>query len=301
MEFNEVSKILREVFLQYGNELFTNEKRLKAVLSDLLPSFPKEKRLIEYAVDEGIVATIASNPRAISHDYTQALAEQLSENYAITPDASGQVVNAVVYAVRGKTVTNKSDTHAETNHTNKTKSTAASEYSIKFKNASQGKTANTARERSTKDSEYHYKYNPAQNRSQAGKEPTNERNSTRKTTQGGPENGSAEYRIKFKQDARQQHSNDIKTNAASGKTTIKETHIPNSSDAIKHLNRRILIDVLLLLIVMPLILMAVGFIVDPYITEGQVEIIMPIFGIIDLILIWRIIHNVRLKRRHSKH
>ena len=300
MEFNEVSKILREVFLQYGNELFTNEKRLKAVLSDLLPSFPKEKRLIEYAVDEGIVATIARNPRAISLEYTQALAEQLSDTYAITPDASGHVVNAIVYAVRGKTFTNKSDTHTETSHTNKTKSTAASEYSIKYKSASQGKKSNAAREQSTKDSEYHYKYNTTQKRSQAGKEPTNERHSTRKTSQEGPENGSAEYRIKFKQDARQQHSNDIKTNAASGKTTIKETHIPNSNDANKHLNRRILIDVMLLLIVMPLILMAVGIIADPYISEEQVEIIMPIFGIIDMILIWRIIHNIRLKRRHSK-
>lgn len=256
--------------------------------------------MIEYAVDEGIVETIASNPRAISHDYMQALAEQLSEAYAITPDASGQVVNAVVYAVRGKTVTNKSDTHVETNQTNKTKSTAASEYSIKFKNASQGKTANTDREQNTKDSEYHYKYTPAQNRSQAGEEPISERNSTRKTTQEGSKKGSAEYRIKFQQDARQQHSNDIKNNAASGKTTIKETRIPNSSDAIKHLNRRILIDVLLLLIVMPLILMAGGIIADPYISDDQVEIVMPIFGIIDMMMIWRIIHNVRLKRRHSK-
>ena len=201
-----------------------------------------------------------------------------------------QVVNAVVYAVRGKTVTNKSDTHAETNHTNKTKSTAASEYRIKFKNASQGKTANTAKEQITKDSEYHYKYDTAQNRSRAGKEPTNERNSTGKTTQEDPKNGSAEYRIKFKQDARQQHSNDIKTNAASGKTTIKGTHIPNSNDANKHLNRRILIDVVLLFIVMPLILRAVG----------SVDIIMAIFGIIDMILILRIIHNICLKRRYSK-
>lgn len=161
---------------------------------------------------------------------------------------------------------------------------------IKFKNASQGKTANTAKEQITKDSEYHYKYDTAQNRSRAGKEPTNERNSTGKTTQEDPKNGSAEYRIKFKQDARQQHSNDIKTNAASGKTTIKGTHIPNSNDANKHLNRRILIDVVLLFIVMPLILRAVG----------SVDIIMAIFGIIDMILILRIIHNICLKRRYSK-
>ena len=64
MEFNEVSKILRDVFLRYGNELFTNEKRLKAVLSDILPSFPKEKRLMEYAIDESIVAIIAQQPES---------------------------------------------------------------------------------------------------------------------------------------------------------------------------------------------------------------------------------------------
>lgn len=102
MEVKEIALILRETFLQYGEDLFLNDERLKAALADLLVTFPKERRLIGQAIDEGVVKRIVNEPQPLSPLLTNSLVKRFMDVYSTMPEISWQVISVISYAVHGE-------------------------------------------------------------------------------------------------------------------------------------------------------------------------------------------------------
>lgn len=100
-EFEDVAQIMRDLYQEKGNELFTDKAKLKAVLADLLSRYPRESRLLAFAVDEGIPYKICRKKEAITSADILSMAKELSDAYAMDEDACIAVVSAFEFAVHG--------------------------------------------------------------------------------------------------------------------------------------------------------------------------------------------------------
>ena len=100
MDVDAVSKIIRGIYNTYGDELFTNNARLKSVLADTLPKYPKEYRLLCIAIDTGICGKVLRE-RNLSNASFKQLVRELSDSYSINDEASRQTVSILVYAIHG--------------------------------------------------------------------------------------------------------------------------------------------------------------------------------------------------------
>lgn len=100
MDVDVVSNIIRGIYNTYGNELFTNNARLKSVLADTLPKYPKEYRLLCIAIDNGVCGKILRE-RNLSKASFEQLVRDLSDSYSINDEASRQTVSILVYAIHG--------------------------------------------------------------------------------------------------------------------------------------------------------------------------------------------------------
>ena len=100
-EFEDVAQIMRDLYQEKGNELFTDKAKLKAVLADLLSRYPRESRLLAFAVDEGIPYKICRKKDAIAPADILSMVKELSDAYAMDENASIAVVSAFEFAVHG--------------------------------------------------------------------------------------------------------------------------------------------------------------------------------------------------------
>lgn len=106
MEFayQEIAQITRDLFLKMGSELFRDKTRLKAVMADLLPMYPRESRLLALAIDLGIPYKIVQEKNALSPADYYSMVKMLTDAFAMDADASEYVVSVYEYAIHGVSI-----------------------------------------------------------------------------------------------------------------------------------------------------------------------------------------------------
>lgn len=185
MNFNDISFILRDLYLQFGDDLFSDDHRLKAAFADMLQSYPKERRLLSQAVDDGLVLHIVHTPEPLSYQRLQALTMQLSDSFAMQLEVSEQIVMTYEYAVHGVRNTSVKNASEDRKY----------EYRIKYERKTKQEQIREnfkSQDTSAEESEYHIRFKPGENRTHIVKnvDSYNGNNQSDTTT--------SEYHIKFR-------------------------------------------------------------------------------------------------------
>lgn len=280
MNFNEVSDILRNLFLQYGKELFLNNQRFKAALADVLPHYPKEKRLIELAVDENIVKRIVEEPRFPSSAIKTSLAQILTEKYAIIPKVSFQLVDVFSYAVHGNRFSD--------GRTDKQKSKTSADSSCKDQPRS-GQSSSGVK------SVYSRKFSPGTNetnvdRSVSGSAPTS---ILRQNPDGSRDN-------ELQPEKKKQTNSSKQTSPSPQARAATAGGQKNNAVPPKNYKKKIIIDLALLFFGLPVLFVVFDLVTGQSISNAWTDTIRFIFSILNIVLAFRLIVNICMNKAQKR-
>lgn len=95
-----VKDILRNTYLEHGDAVFCDKIKLAAVLSDVLYSFPKERKRIMLAVNENIPKKII-NDASIDENRASYYIDLLSDIYNLPTENSQEIIGVIYYVLYG--------------------------------------------------------------------------------------------------------------------------------------------------------------------------------------------------------
>ena len=116
---NVIREIMRKTYIKYGDNIFLDNNRLKAYLSDLLSEYPVERKRLSIAINENIVEYIIkdgdSSRKCIYIDI-------LRSTYGLPVAIAGDIIETIYYAIYGQ---EDSDKQYSTNRNSNEKLPAA--------------------------------------------------------------------------------------------------------------------------------------------------------------------------------
>lgn len=102
-----ISEKLREMYLEFGDDLFLDSRRLCAIMCDVFAEYSIERKKLTIVINENLVNQIVqdSKSRQIARGFLYA--ESLQKTYDIPKQTALELIDTFVYAVMGEHIIEK--------------------------------------------------------------------------------------------------------------------------------------------------------------------------------------------------
>ena len=112
---NTLGGVLRSLVLEQGTDIYKvgNEHKLKAFLSDIAVSFPKERKTLNIAIQENIPSKLLGYDKKAEDERQIAMYDcvcQLEEDCGLSKERATEVVNSLAVGLGWETQNNETQT-----------------------------------------------------------------------------------------------------------------------------------------------------------------------------------------------
>lgn len=97
----EVVKRLRNLYLEYGDNLFVDNMRLNAFLEDILFDYPVEKKRLNIVIKENIVNSLIYERENSLLPKAYMYINLMQDVYGMSEEMAYELINAIYFAIYG--------------------------------------------------------------------------------------------------------------------------------------------------------------------------------------------------------